>query len=167
VTAVVRYDAPFGPILLEASDLALTGASFNDGPPATVADSERAAAIVRDAVRQLDEYFAGRRRCFELPLAPAGTPFQQRAWQAIAAIPYGETRSYGEIAAAAGLPRASRAAGMACATNPIAVIVPCHRVLAADRSLRGYGGGLATKRWLLELEGVLLEAGPTRLLAHA
>jgi methylated-DNA-[protein]-cysteine S-methyltransferase len=154
MNAIVRFDAPFGPLRLEASARGLTGVSFNDGLPAIVGDSGAAAQVLEEASRQLGEYFAGERRRFDLPLAPEGSEFQQRAWQAIAAIPCGETTSYAAIAAAAGRPGAYRAAGMACGTNPIAIIVPCHRILAADGSLHGYGGGLEVKRWLLALEGV-------------
>lgn len=104
--------------------------------------------------RQLEEYFAGRRRRFELPLAAAGTAFQQAVWAELMRIPCGETRTYGEVAAALGRPSASRAVGRANATNPICVIVPCHRVIGADGSLTGFAFGEAIKRRLLVLEGV-------------
>lgn len=104
------------------------------------------------ACGQLREYFAGRRRDFDLPLAPRGTEFQRLVWQALRAIPYGETRTYGYIAAAIGRPRACRAVGMANNRNPIAIIVPCHRVIGADGSLTGYGAGLDIKANLLALE---------------
>ncbi len=102
--------------------------------------------------RQLDEFFAGERQDFDLPLAPRGTDFQLAAWRQLRRIPYGETRSYGEMAAEMGRPKASRAVGRANATNPIPVIVPCHRVIGADGSLTGFGGGLDAKVALLELE---------------
>ena len=105
--------------------------------------------------RQLGEYFAGERTAFELPLAPAGTPFQRIVWDALLAIPYGETRSYGELAAAVGKPGAARAVGRANHDNPIGVVIPCHRVIGAGGSLTGYAGGLDRKRYLLELEGAL------------
>jgi methylated-DNA-[protein]-cysteine S-methyltransferase len=101
---------------------------------------------------QLAEYFAGRRRDFDLPLAPAGTPFQQRVWQALRAIPYGRTESYGALAARLGQPGAGRAVGLANGQNPIAIVIPCHRVIGAGGALTGYGGGLERKRWLLALE---------------
>jgi methylated-DNA-[protein]-cysteine S-methyltransferase len=101
---------------------------------------------------QLNEYFAGERRVFDLPLAPAGTAFQQAAWRALLAIPYGQTRSYAEQARALGRPTASRAVGAANGRNPIAIVIPCHRVVAADGGLGGYAGGLAAKRALLALE---------------
>lgn len=104
------------------------------------------------AAAQLAAYFAGERRDFDLPLAPQGTPFQQRVWDALLAIPYGAVRSYGDVARAIGRPAASRAVGAANGRNPIAIIVPCHRVIGASGQLTGYGGGLPTKRWLLEHE---------------
>lgn len=111
------------------------------------------ASAGRKVWRQLEQYFAGRRRRFELPLAAAGTAFQQSVWTELQRIPCGETRTYGEIAAALGRPSASRAVGRANATNPICVIVPCHRVIGADGSLTGFAFGEATKRRLLALEG--------------
>ena len=106
-----------------------------------------------DDVRgQLDEYLSGDRRRFDLPLQAAGTEFQHRVWTALVAIPYGETTTYGRTAASIGAPRASRAVGLANGQNPISIIVPCHRVVGADGSLTGYGGGLDAKRWLLSHE---------------
>ena len=102
---------------------------------------------------QLDGYFAGRRQRFDLPLAPSGTAFQRKVLAALQAIPYGETRSYKEVAAAIGKPRAVRAVGAANGRNPIPIIIPCHRVIGSDGSLTGFGGGLAAKRALLALEG--------------
>lgn len=106
-------------------------------------------------VSQLEEYFAGQRRNFHFPLDLRGTEFQLACWRALLAIPYGETRTYADIAHAVGKPRAFRAAGMANNRNPIAIVVPCHRVIASDGTLCGYGGGLDIKRKLLELEGAL------------
>jgi methylated-DNA-[protein]-cysteine S-methyltransferase len=102
--------------------------------------------------QQLAQYFAGERREFALPLEPRGTEFERRVWQALMAIPYGETRSYAEVAAAIGRPSACRAVGRANGSNPIAVVIPCHRVIGSDGSLTGYGGGLPLKRLLLDLE---------------
>jgi methylated-DNA-[protein]-cysteine S-methyltransferase len=113
------------------------------------------AASLPDVRRQLDEYLAGRRRAFDLPLELAGTEFQQLCWQELQRIPYGETRSYGEQARRIGRPAAVRAVGHANHDNPIGVIVPCHRVIGANGALTGYAGGLDMKRILLELEGVL------------
>jgi len=108
--------------------------------------------LVTKAIQQLQEYFTGRRREFDLPLAPAGSDFQMRVWQALRQIPYGETRSYGEVARAIGWEKAARAVGAANGANPIAIVIPCHRVIQADGSLGGYGGGTELKRYLLELE---------------
>jgi methylated-DNA-[protein]-cysteine S-methyltransferase len=106
----------------------------------------------RDVRRQLAEYFAGTRRTFELELDPGGTAFQQRAWHALAEIPYGETRSYAQQAALLGLPRGARAVGSANARNPLPIVLPCHRLVGANGSLTGFAGGLEAKRWLLEHE---------------
>jgi methylated-DNA-[protein]-cysteine S-methyltransferase len=113
---------------------------------------ERDDKAFSDAVEQLDAYFAGERREFDLELDLVGTSFQRRVWEALLTIPYGETRSYGYIAEQIGSPGASRAVGLANGHNPIGIIVPCHRVIGADGSLTGYGGGLERKRILLELE---------------
>jgi methylated-DNA-[protein]-cysteine S-methyltransferase len=122
------------------------GGSRDDGQP-----------VLAAATTQLKEYFDRRRRVFDLPLAPAGTVFQQRVWQALLDIPYGATTSYGEIARRLGQPPgASRAVGLANGSNPISIIIPCHRVVGADGSLTGYGGGLDRKRYLLDLERDLL-----------
>jgi methylated-DNA-[protein]-cysteine S-methyltransferase len=121
--------------------------------PASVPDA--AAAPLPEVRRQLDEYLAGRRRDFELPLDPAGTEFQRLCWEELRRIPFGETRSYSEQARRVGRPAAVRAVGQANHHNPIGVIIPCHRVIGANGSLTGYGGGLDMKRTLLELEGVL------------
>ena len=109
-------------------------------------------AALGEARRQLTEYFAGARRAFDLPLAASGTPFQRRVWEALRRIPYGETISYGELARRIGKPTASRAVGAANGRNPIAIVVPCHRVIGADGTLIGYGGGLPVKEALLALE---------------
>ena len=109
--------------------------------------------VLADTVRQLDEYFAGTRREFELELAPRGTAFQLAVWDALLAIPYGATASYGDIARAVGRPNAVRAVGQANGRNPLAIVVPCHRVIGSDHSLTGYGGGIDRKRFLLALEG--------------
>lgn len=104
------------------------------------------------AVSQLREYFAGRRRDFDLELAPLGTDFQRQIWEALRSIPCGETRTYTELAGAAGRPRSARAAGRACATNPLPIVVPCHRAVGSDGSLTGFAGGIGMKEALLELE---------------
>jgi methylated-DNA-[protein]-cysteine S-methyltransferase len=112
----------------------------------------RTDGVLAEAARQLAEYFAGDRRTFDLPLAPRGTEFQLRVWRALRDIPFGETTSYGDLALRLGDPRATRAVGAANGRNPISIIVPCHRVIGADRSLTGFGGGIGRKRWLLEHE---------------
>jgi len=108
--------------------------------------------LIREAAEQLNEYLAGKRKAFDLPLAPEGTPFQKAVWKALTGIPYGETRTYKEIAETVGKPRACRAVGMANNKNPIAILIPCHRVIGADGKLTGYAGGLDIKKKLLDLE---------------
>ncbi|MGB8166504.1 MAG: methylated-DNA--[protein]-cysteine S-methyltransferase [Chthoniobacteraceae bacterium] len=116
------------------------------------ADAKSDAAPFRAAIAQLEEYFAGERREFSLPLAAEGTDFQRGVWSGLAAIPYGVTLSYGQLAQAIGRPRAIRAVGLANGRNPISIIVPCHRVIGANGTLTGYGGGMERKRFLLDLE---------------
>jgi O-6-methylguanine DNA methyltransferase len=116
---------------------------------------EESAEALQPFVRELEEYFAGQRREFSFPLDLRGTDFQLACWRALLAIPYGETRSYADIARAVGRPSGFRAVGMANNRNPVAIVVPCHRVIASDGSLCGYGGGLDLKRKLLELEGAI------------
>ncbi len=117
-------------------------------------DLERPTALLLEAKEQILAYFAGKRQDFDLPLAPAGTKFQQSVWTALQKIPYGETRSYGQIAQAIGNPKASRAVGMANNKNPLPILIPCHRVIGADGRLVGYASGLEIKTFLLEREGV-------------
>ena len=116
---------------------------------------EDSASVMQSYVRELEEYFAGQRRQFAFPLDLRGTDFQLACWRALLAIPYGETRTYGDIARAVGRPQGFRAVGRANNRNPVAIVVPCHRVIASDGTLCGYGGGLDVKRKLLELEGAL------------
>ena len=147
--------SPIGPLTLIGAGGRLTRLMFPGEARAidrfddSIEDREPFAAVIR----QLEEYFSGRRRIFDLALAPRGTPFQKAVWQELMRIPYGETRSYGQIAAALGRAGASRAVGAANGRNPIPIIVPCHRVIGADGSLTGFGGGLEAKRWLLQHEG--------------
>jgi methylated-DNA-[protein]-cysteine S-methyltransferase len=108
--------------------------------------------LIKTAAKQLEEYFDGKRKIFDLPIAPQGTEFQLKVWQALRFIPYGETRSYSEIAVNANNPKACRAVGMANNRNPIVIIIPCHRVIGSNGSLTGFGGGLELKKNLLELE---------------
>jgi O-6-methylguanine DNA methyltransferase len=116
---------------------------------------EESSQTMRPYLRELEEYFAGRRKEFSFPIDLRGTDFQIACWRALLAIPYGETRTYADIARAVGKPQAFRAVGMANNRNPVAIVVPCHRVIASDGTLCGYGGGLDVKRRLLELEGTL------------
>jgi methylated-DNA-[protein]-cysteine S-methyltransferase len=151
-------DSPIGRLLLQSDGVAVTGLHM-DGPGCPVLDAgtwthDPNGGPLPLAVRQLDEYFAGGRRDFDLPLRLTGTAFQQRAWQALTEIPYGATWSYGQQATRIGNPKASRAVGLANGRNPISILVPCHRVIGADGSLTGYGGGVERKRWLLAHEGL-------------
>lgn len=157
---VCDYESPLGRMLLAADDTSLTGAwfygqrSFARGLEDAEKNVEAEAPALAAARRWLDAYFAGERPdVADMPLAPHGTAFQRRVWNALLAIPYGETRTYGELAAELG--SSPRAVGAAVGKNPISVIVPCHRVVGADGSLTGYAGGLSRKRALLELEGIL------------
>ena len=149
-------DSPIDPLLLVGDETGLRELWMapHDPPPGAERDDDVLAA----AAAQLGEYFAGERLAFDLPLVPTGTPFQQRVWSALREIPYGRTTTYGELATGLGQPTASRAVGLANGRNPIAVIVPCHRVIGADGSLTGFGGGLPRKRWLLEHERAVLGA---------
>jgi methylated-DNA-[protein]-cysteine S-methyltransferase len=160
---------PLGPMSAAFAGPVLVGLAFGDAP---VGAQERAHAGAHEGAQrgapasapaetapalaalrgELEAYFAGRAVDFDIPLAPAGTPFQQAVWQALRGIPYGATASYAEIARRIGRPRAVRAVGLANARNPIAIIVPCHRVIGADGTLTGYAGGLERKQALLELE---------------
>jgi len=157
------FDSPIGPLYALATAEGLRRLEFvrggrllsaNEGVSFDDSDPE-GRAIVEDAQRQLAEYFEGDRREFNLPLVIEGSDFQVRVWQAIARIPYGEVLSYADVAAAAGSPGAFRAAGSACGSNKLAIVIPCHRVIAANRNIGGYGGSLSTKRTLLALEGSL------------
>jgi len=145
----LTMDSPVGHLTLCGTDAALTGLSFGV-EKSDVADAP--APFLERAAGELTEYFAKKRRTFDLPLAPEGTKFQKKVWAALCAIPFGETRTYGQIAAALGNPKAARAVGMACNRNPIGIIVPCHRVVGADGALTGYAGGLPVKAALLRLE---------------
>ncbi|HSL81555.1 MAG TPA: methylated-DNA--[protein]-cysteine S-methyltransferase [Thermoanaerobaculia bacterium] len=151
-------DTPVGPLLLVAGGDGLQEIRFGAGGATGPLAEDRQADgtdILREAQAQLAAYFAGRLREFDLPLAPRGGAFELRVWQALREIPYGATCSYFDIARRLGSPGASRAVGAANGRNPMPIVVPCHRVIGADGSLTGYGGGLETKRYLLRLEGAL------------
>jgi methylated-DNA-[protein]-cysteine S-methyltransferase len=148
-------DSPVGQLLLTADDAGLTGLHMEErrhGPADVHPQWIRDESTFADARKQIDAYFAGELREFDLPLNPAGTPFQRRVWSALQTVPYGEVRSYRDIAERIGRPTASRAVGMANGRNPISIIVPCHRVIGTSGALTGYGGGLERKRVLLDLE---------------
>jgi methylated-DNA-[protein]-cysteine S-methyltransferase len=149
-------DTPIGPVGLVASDTALHAVLFDGGR----VRAEGGSPVLDEAARQLEAYFAGDLLAFDLPLELHGTAFQRQCWLALATIPYGRTVSYGEQARRLGLgPDAARAVGAANGRNPLPIVLPCHRVLGADGSLTGFGGGLHVKRYLLEHEGALLPLG--------
>lgn len=148
-----RIPSPLGELLLTAEEGALTGVWF-EGQHEPCGKRDDAALV--EARRQLEAWFEGRLRSFDLPLAPRGTPFQKRVWEEIRRIPFGATRSYGELARLLGRPSAARAVGGATGRNPLSIVVPCHRVIGSQGTLVGYGGGLERKRFLLQLEGILL-----------
>lgn len=154
---VMQYttiDSPIGPLLLAGDAQALRLLWFVGGRQVVTPEPSwiEMRAPFREAIDQLSAYFAGRLRAFDLPLEPAGTPFQQRVWKALLDIPYGETESYGALARRIGDVKAVRAVGLANGANPISIVIPCHRVIGANGSLVGYGGGLPNKRALLDLE---------------
>lgn len=148
--AYTIVDSPIGPLTVTANERAVTYLSFSGvfQPGAR----KEFTSVLRGAAAQLAEYFKGTRREFDLPLEYPGTPFQESVWNALRAIPYGETRSYLDIAVAVGNPKACRAVGAANGKNPIALIIPCHRVIGSNGSLTGFGGGLDVKDRLLALE---------------
>jgi methylated-DNA-[protein]-cysteine S-methyltransferase len=150
-------DSPVGALLALAAADALVGLYFVDAAHAPRPRDDWSAsprhAVLQDTRRQLGEYFERRRRIFDLPLRPTGTPFQSRVWQTLQEIPYGGTRSYGAMAALLGRPGAARAVGAANARNPISIIIPCHRAIGGDGRLNGYAGGVERKAALLKLEG--------------
>ncbi len=153
-----KFPSPVGPLAVAVTDRGLARLEFDRGQiPAQDRniwiESEEKTRACR---RELEEYFAGTRRQFDLPLDLQGTEFEMRCWRALLEIPYGETRSYGDIARAVGSPKAFRAVGLANRNNPVAIVVPCHRVVGANGGLTGYGGGLDVKEKLLRLEGALL-----------
>ncbi|GHT04220.1 methylated-DNA--protein-cysteine methyltransferase [Bacteroidia bacterium] len=144
------YQSPIGVLELTANDTALTGLSLAKEGEGQKAKGEN--RIIQQTCSQLDEYFAGKRKTFELPLAPAGTGFQEKVWEELQRIPYGKTISYAQLAQAVDNPKACRAVGSANGKNPIAIIIPCHRVINANGKLGGYALGLDIKKQLLDLE---------------
>lgn len=165
-------ETPLGPVWIAASARGVRAVTVPGGSRASCLAAARArpadpvvvgGTLVEAAAAELTTYFAGRRRDFTCDLDLVGTPFQRRVWAAVRAVPYGETATYREIAERIGAPRAYRAVGAANGANPVAIVVPCHRLVGSDGSLTGYGGGLAAKRWLLELEAGV---GGARRILH-
>ena len=153
-THYTTIESPVGKLILSGDGQSLTGVYIcnEKHAPAIHDDWIRTESAFATAITQLNEYFSGIRFHFDLPIKPIGTEFQTRVWQRLCQIPYGKTCGYGELAKELGNPNASRAVGMANGRNPISIIVPCHRVIGANGSLTGYGGGLVAKKWLLEHE---------------
>lgn len=147
VVFVHSMDTPIGTLWLDADEAGLALVAFH-GPAGARSDEP----LLREAEAQLSAYFAGELTGFELPLSPRGTDFQRRVWDAVARVPYGSTTTYSAVAAAVGCPSACRATGAANGRNPLAIVIPCHRVVGASGALTGYGGGLERKRALLDLE---------------
>jgi methylated-DNA-[protein]-cysteine S-methyltransferase len=154
VTCYTRIDSPVGPLLLVADDGGLRRIDFVNGRKPVQADPQwhHDAEHLRETIRQLRAYFAGELETFDLELAPEGNPFQFAVWNRLCEIPFGETISYGELARRIGNPNASRAVGLANGSNPIPIVIPCHRVIGSNGKLTGYGGGLPIKEKLLALE---------------
>ena len=151
--------SPIGDLYVAASERGLTCLLFDQwahGPDRTGWEPDDGSVILANARRQLGEYFDHQRTTFDLPLDMQGTPFQLQVWKQLTKIPYGQTTSYGEIAKRLGAPNGSRAVGAANGRNPVAVVVPCHRVIGANGDLTGFGGGMARKEWLLKHEGGIL-----------
>jgi len=145
------YESPIGPLYIGEQDGAITHLKF-----VPILGEHGESPLLRQCFDQLDAYFDGKLQTFDLPLAPVGTPFQMRVWDALQTIPYGATWSYKMLAEAVDSPRGYRAVGLANNRNPISIFVPCHRVVGASGGLTGYGGGLSNKAYLLELEGLVL-----------
>lgn len=143
------FESPIGIIKLSANEQALLSLYFVDQKSG---DEDVKQPVLLKTKQQLEEYFAGKRKTFDLPLQPVGTFFQRRVWSALQKVPFGKTASYGEIAKESGNPKAMRAVGLANGRNPISIIIPCHRIIGADGKLVGYGGGLWRKEWLLQHE---------------
>jgi methylated-DNA-[protein]-cysteine S-methyltransferase len=154
---VLRLSSPIGRIEITSDGDAVTSLTIEkDGVLPLEGEPERSTPVLDDAAAQLSEYFAGRRREFDVPVALVGTPFQKSIWEQLAAIPWGHVASYGELGRATGRPTAGRAVGGAVGANPVPILVPCHRVLASGGKITGYsaGDGVPTKRALLDLEGI-------------
>ena len=162
MNSYLRFETPLGAMVAIAADGALAALDFTDAryarPIAPDWREDPRSPLLAACARQLTEYFAGRRNAFDLALGPVGTPFQRRVWNEISRIPYGETISYAELASRAGATGAARAAGAATGRNPLAIVVPCHRVIGTRGALTGYAGGMDRKARLLALEGAAEKA---------
>ncbi|WP_260620483.1 methylated-DNA--[protein]-cysteine S-methyltransferase [Gordonibacter massiliensis (ex Traore et al. 2017)] len=143
------YRTPLGRVTIASDGRAVTALAFGEQ---TLPGAARATELTNRAANQLQEYFAGKRRAFDLPLAPAGTDFQKRVWKAVADVPYGETRTYSDVAAAIGSPRSCRAVGAASNKNPLPILIPCHRIVGANGSPAGSGNDAKAKAFLLDME---------------
>ncbi len=152
-----RIDSPIGPLMLAADEIGLRHIEFRDNShPADRRDWHGGSNDILQATEaQLGEYFAGRRQAFDLPMAPQGTPFQLQVWEELVRIPFGATISYAQLAQRIGNPAGTRAVGAANGRNPLPIVLPCHRVIGADGTMTGFGGGVPTKEFLLRLEGAL------------
>jgi methylated-DNA-[protein]-cysteine S-methyltransferase len=162
MTRYARLKTPLGTLIAIAAGGIVTCLHVDGGrhAPAIAPEwrEDPYASPLRECAEQLADYFAGKRQCFDLPVAPRGTPFQQRVWREIAKVPYGATITYAELALRAGAPGSARAAGAATGRNPLAIVVPCHRIVGSSGALTGYAGGLPRKERLLALEGALEDA---------
>lgn len=159
---IAEEDGGIAQVSLHRTDS--SGSGFSGEGKETAGEAVRMETpLIAQAGRELEEYLQGRRQSFDVPQTPKGTPFQQRVWQALRDIPYGETRSYGEIARAAGSPKGARAVGMACNRNPNLILTPCHRVVGSSGDLTGFGGGLDVKEVLLKLENAMPEKKKGRI----
>lgn len=148
-----KYDTAIGPLCIYEEEGRITAVSTHYQPEAM--DQEQETELIRKAYTQLTEYLEGKRKTFDLPLAPKGTPFQKQVWKALCEIPYGQTRTYKQIAEAVGNPKGCRAVGMANNRNPLMIVVPCHRVIGSNGVMTGYAAGIDKKEFLLRLEGRL------------
>ncbi len=144
-----QLSSPLGPISVHSDGACITAVEFGSAKLNEASECE----VLLRAKAQLEDYFAGRLQTFDLPLSPEGTTFQQRVWQALTKVPFGQTTSYASIAQAIENPKGVRAVGMANSKNPIAIVIPCHRIIGANGTLTGYAGGLDKKAWLLQHEG--------------
>ncbi len=166
-TLYATVDSPIGPLLVTSDGTSVTGLYMDGHKHGAIIGKDwvrdRESPPLAEAARQLTAYFAGTLKEFDLPLAPSGTEFQQKVWKELQEIGYGETLSYGEVARRIGAPNASRAVGLANGSNPISIVVPCHRVIGANGKLTGYGGGIERKAVLLDFEKAVTSGGPHSL----